>query len=179
MRAVAACDATAFASVVETHSTPLYRIAYRMLGDAAEAEDIAQEALLRLWTMQRAGAGTGRALGPGFTAWRQICALTDCDAANLAVMKRCPNVPMKRPALTHKWMKTGCALQPSPQLVNCPNASAPPLCSPITKICRTQAAADALDMKIKAFESLLLRARHALKAMLEDRNLLPAMAGGD
>ena len=35
--------------IVDRHLGPITRFAYRMLGDASEAEDIAQEAFLRLW----------------------------------------------------------------------------------------------------------------------------------
>ncbi len=41
-------DAAAFGELVERHQRSVYRLAYRMLGDAAEAEDVAQEAFLRL-----------------------------------------------------------------------------------------------------------------------------------
>ena len=49
MTRVRAGDAMAFRVLVEGHVGPLHRIAYRMIGDATEAEDLAQEALLRLW----------------------------------------------------------------------------------------------------------------------------------
>ena len=49
MTRIAGRDAVAFARVVDAHAAMLHRVAYRMIGDAAEAEDIAQEALLRLW----------------------------------------------------------------------------------------------------------------------------------
>jgi len=39
----------AFASLVETYQTPVYNICYRMLGDAQEAEDAAQETFWRAY----------------------------------------------------------------------------------------------------------------------------------
>jgi RNA polymerase sigma-70 factor (ECF subfamily) len=40
-------DADAWESLVRRHQEPVFRLAYLILGDAAEAEDIAQEAFLR------------------------------------------------------------------------------------------------------------------------------------
>lgn len=42
-------DHTAFAQLVDTYKQPVYNIAYRMLGNAAEAEDAAQEVFLRAY----------------------------------------------------------------------------------------------------------------------------------
>lgn len=49
MARAAAGDAAACRILHETHLPPTQCLALRMLGDAAEAEDIAQEAFLRLW----------------------------------------------------------------------------------------------------------------------------------
>lgn len=46
---VAGGDSDAFRTLVNMHLGPMLGIARRMLGDAAEAEDVAQEAMLRLW----------------------------------------------------------------------------------------------------------------------------------
>jgi RNA polymerase sigma-70 factor (ECF subfamily) len=43
-------DQQAFSRLVEMYQTPIFNLAYRMLGDPAEAEDAAQEAFLRAYT---------------------------------------------------------------------------------------------------------------------------------
>ncbi len=43
-------DTTAFTRLVEAYQKPVYNLAYRMLGDSAEAEEAAQEAFLRAYT---------------------------------------------------------------------------------------------------------------------------------
>jgi RNA polymerase sigma-70 factor (ECF subfamily) len=43
-------DQTAFGSLVLAYQTPVYNLAYRMLGNAKEAEDAAQEVFLRVYT---------------------------------------------------------------------------------------------------------------------------------
>ena len=40
-------DHSAFSSLVETYQTPVYNLAYRLLGNQLEAEDAAQEAFIR------------------------------------------------------------------------------------------------------------------------------------
>ena len=46
---VARGDGSAAKEVVDRHLASVTRFAFRMLGDAAEAEDVAQESFLRLW----------------------------------------------------------------------------------------------------------------------------------
>jgi len=43
-------DQDAFACLVEAYQTAVYNLAYRMLGNAVEAEDAAQEAFLKAYT---------------------------------------------------------------------------------------------------------------------------------
>jgi len=42
-------DRAAFGRLVEAYQTPVYNLAYRLLGDPSEAEDAAQEAFLRAY----------------------------------------------------------------------------------------------------------------------------------
>ncbi len=42
-------DEAAFTRLVETYQTPIYNLCYRMLGEAGEAEDAAQETFLRAY----------------------------------------------------------------------------------------------------------------------------------
>lgn len=55
-----ASDATAFRELVARHIAVVAGLARRMLRDEAEAEDVAQEAMLRLWR-----SAAGLELGPG------------------------------------------------------------------------------------------------------------------
>ena len=56
-------DADAFRLLVERHSRPLFRLAYRMTGNESDAEDVVQETLLRAYRQlgkfdERASFGT-------------------------------------------------------------------------------------------------------------------------
>ena len=46
-------DQAAFGRLVVAYQTPVYNLAYRMLGDAGEAEEAAQETFLRAYTHLR------------------------------------------------------------------------------------------------------------------------------
>ena len=50
VRRARAGDETAFTALVETYQTAIYNLCYRMLGEAGEAEDAAQETFLRAYT---------------------------------------------------------------------------------------------------------------------------------
>jgi RNA polymerase sigma-70 factor (ECF subfamily) len=60
-RAVAAGDAAAFRVVVDALGGALFRLLARMLGDAAAAEDVLQDVLLRAFQAMRAGRFDGGA----------------------------------------------------------------------------------------------------------------------
>jgi RNA polymerase sigma-70 factor (ECF subfamily) len=56
-------DADAFRALVERHSRPLFRLAFRMTGNQHDAEDVVQESFLRAWRQlgkfdERASFGT-------------------------------------------------------------------------------------------------------------------------
>ena len=50
MSAIAGGDLDAFGEIVVRYQTPMYRAALRLLGRGDDAQDVAQEAFLRLWT---------------------------------------------------------------------------------------------------------------------------------
>ena len=57
-------DRQAFAELVNQQQAFIYNLAYRLMGEAEEARDLAQEALLRVWQMLPSFRGEAR-----FTTW--------------------------------------------------------------------------------------------------------------
>lgn len=65
LQRIAASDEVAFRSLVERHVDRAYGLALRILRNAADAEDVAQDAMLKVWT-QRGNWQVGRAR---FSTW--------------------------------------------------------------------------------------------------------------
>lgn len=166
MARIAARDAAAFRVAVDGHASRAHRIAYRMLADPAEAEDIAQETMLRLWDH----AGKWRPGGPGIAAWTTRVASNLCldrlrkrrFASDEAVPERADETPLADAAIEadQARARTVAAVHALPE-----RQRAAIVLTYYEELTNSAAAA-ALDMNIKAFESLLLRARTALKVAL-------------
>jgi RNA polymerase sigma factor (sigma-70 family) len=166
MARVALRDGAAFRTLIDAHGARPHRIAYRMLGDASEAEDIAQEALLRLWNQ----APKWQAGGAGVSAWLGRVATNLCldrlrrrkFASDEAVPEHADDAPGADEAMDEARLRarTVAAVQALP------DRQRAAIILTYYEEHSNMAAAGALDMNIKAFESLLLRARTALRAAL-------------
>lgn len=166
MARVALRDGAAFRLLIEAYAMRPHRIAFRMLGDAAEAEDVAQEALLRLWNQ----AVKWQAGGAGVSAWLGRVATNLCldrlrrrkFASDEAVPERADDTPGADEQMDEERLRarTVAAVQALP------DRQRAAIILTYYEEYSNMAAAEALDMNIKAFESLLLRARTALRKAL-------------
>ena len=78
------------------HAPRVFRLARRMLGDGAEAEDVTQEAMLRLWRLApdwQAGRG---ALATWLYRVTATSASTGCAGGGRPASTRCPRSPTRR-----------------------------------------------------------------------------------
>lgn len=168
MMRVARRDAAAFRTIIEAHAAALHRIAYRMIGDATEAEDLAQEALTRLWQH----AGRWQAGGAGVAAWLTRVTMNLCldrlrrrrFGSDAAVPERTDDTPLppERIEAEQQRQRVVAAIAALPD-----NQRAAIVLTYYEDHANARAAA-IMAMNIKAFESLLLRARTALKRALAD-----------
>src|SRR5215217_8910479 len=62
---VEASDSEAFATLYDRHNRPAFSLAYRMMGERQAAEDLAQDAFLKVWR----GAGSYRAERGSVRTW--------------------------------------------------------------------------------------------------------------
>jgi RNA polymerase sigma factor (sigma-70 family) len=159
-------DAAAFRVVVDSHARVLHRIAYRMIGDATEAEDLAQEALTRLWQH----AGRWQAGGSGIGAWLTRVTMNLCldrlrrrrFASDEAVPERADDAPLATALIEAEEQRQRVVAA----IAALPDNQRAAIVLTYYEDQPNAAAAESLTMNIKAFESLLLRARGALKRAL-------------
>jgi len=157
-------EKTAFAILVRRHTTRFYRVAYRFTGNRSEAEDIVQEAFLKLWERPLMWQIDKNA---AFTTWFYRVVVNLC----LDHKKK------KRPSLmtddtwvmdereTHeetllheekqRWLATQIAALPERQRM------ALNLC--FYEEVSNQDAAKMMGIRLKALQSLLMRAKKTLK----------------
>lgn len=177
MLRIAERDAVAFGRVVEANVERLHRIAYRMIGDATEAEDVAQESLLRLW----AGADNWRAGQAGIAAWLNRVTVNQCldrlrrrrFGSDDEVPERADDAPLADETMDAERLRA-LTLAAIGALSERHRAA---IVLTYYEELPNAAAAETLEMNVKAFESLLLRARTALRAELTRRGLAAADGG--
>ncbi len=163
MARVAARDADAFCALAERHGPLPYRIAWRMTGDAAEAEDLAQEALLRLWDK----APQWRAGGSGVAAWLTRVAmnlsLDRLRGRRFASGEPVPERADEAPLADEEIEAEQAAAAVRDCIAALPERQRAAIVLTYYEDVPNRTAAEMLEMNLKAFESLLFRARAALR----------------
>ena len=169
-------DPQALREVIALHAGPLHRMAYRMLGDAQEAEDIVQEAMLRLWDhaprlAARHPVGSASASGLKLGGWLMRV------ATNLAIDRiragrrfaggEVPDQADDGPLADAQIEADQAMLSARALIAALPDRQRAAIVLTYYEELPNAAAAEALDMNIKAFESLLHRARTSLRAAYE------------
>lgn len=146
----------------------LTALAARMLGDASEAEDVAQESLIRAWRQ----APVWRFGEARFDTWLHRVAMNLCRDR---LRRRRPGDASDLEALvdTGPAPDRGLEARDVGQRVAAAMASLPPRQREALVLCHYQElgnieAAAALGISVEALESLLSRGRRALRAALSD-----------
>jgi RNA polymerase sigma factor (sigma-70 family) len=166
MARVAARDAEAFRTLADRHGALPHRIGYRMTGDANEAEDIAQEAFLRLWDK----APRWRPGGAGVAAWLTRVSM-NLSLDRLRRRRFVSDLPV--PERADEGVAADEAIEQNQALAavrtciaGLPERQRAAIVLTYYEELPNRAAAEMLNMNLKAFESLLLRARSAVRGGL-------------
>lgn len=172
MARLAARDADALRQVVANHAQPAHRIAWRMLGEASEAEDVVQEALLRLWQQ----AGKWKPGGKGIAPWLSRVTANLCidrmRKSRPATGVELPEQIDDSPGADRLLQEGKIRMLTHRALLDLPDRQRAAIVLTYFEDQANSDAAQMLDMNIKAFESLLLRARKALRKRLAERGLV-------
>ncbi len=167
MAQVADGDGAACRVLVERHLGPVTAFARRLLGNRADAEDVAQETFLRLW----AKAGDWRPGGAQLTTWLHQVALNLCRDRGrrrpMAPLDAVPDTADPQPLPAAAVQRREVAARVERALAALPQRQRAAIV-----LCHHQGlgnaeAAAVLGIGVEALESLLARGRRALRRTLE------------
>jgi RNA polymerase sigma-70 factor, ECF subfamily len=163
MIAVQRGDQAAFAVIVQRHHGRLYGLAWRVLNDAAAAEDVVQDAMLKLWT----GADKFAPERGMLSAWLKRMVVNQCldrrralrpvDSLDV-VAEVADDLPLADTVLDQRHLGRAMAQMPPRQRAA--------LALFYMEGHSMADVADHLETNTKSVESLLSRGRAALRALL-------------
>ncbi len=171
---IAARDHAAMRVATDRHAAMVWRVAFRMLGDAAEAEDIAQESLLKLWNH----ADRWQPGSAGIAPWLKKVTVNQCldrlrrkrFASDEEVPEREDETPLADRQI--EVVETGQAVKDCIEAL--PDRQRAAVILTYYEEAPNQGAAETMEMQLKAFESLLFRARASLRGCVERKGVLGA-----
>lgn len=171
MARIVSRDHSAMRLATNRHAGMVWRIAYRMLGDQTEAEDVAQESLLRLWHH----ADRWQAGGPGIGAWLSKVATNQClDRLRRKRFKSDEEVPERideAPLADTQMLADETQVAVKHCIEALPERQRAAVILTYYEETPNQLAAEILEMQLKAFESLLFRARSSLRDCVERKGI--------
>lgn len=167
---IAKREEAAFREVIGEHSPILHRIAYRMIGDEQEAEDIVQEAMLRLWdNALKLSQNAQGSINLG--AWlKRVTVNLALDRIRLAKRIAGNEVPEQKdgaPLSDAQIVESEQVSLARTMIKQLPEKQRAAIVLTYYEEMPNSEAAEAMDLNIKAFESLLYRARTALRNAYE------------
>lgn len=172
MARVAAGDAAAFGRLTQRHTPMVYGLAWRLLGDGAEAEDVVQEAFVKLWVNAKGWAPSGGGLG----GWLRRIATNACldrlrkrrFVSDEAIPERADEAPRGEEALDAARRQQAVAAA----ILALPERQRAAIVLTYHEGVPNAEAAAILGIGVKALESLLVRARQALTRALSGQGLI-------
>jgi RNA polymerase sigma-70 factor (ECF subfamily) len=170
-------DAAAFEQIVERHLPMLHALAWRMLGDPGEAEDVVQESLVKLWVNAKGWQPSGGGLG----AWLRRIATNACldrlrkprTLSDDSLPERADETPLADALIDAERRRT--AVQAA--ILALPDRQRAAIVLTYHEGVSNVEAASILGIGVKALESLLVRARQSLSQQLARQGLLEGAQG--
>jgi len=164
-------DEAATRMLVSAKLPRILALARRMLGDAAEAEDIAQETFLRAWRQ----AARWRPGAARFDTWLHTVALNLCRdrmrRRRETAMPDVPEVPDPAPPADAVLDETAQARTVQDAIAALPERQREALILVHYQDLTNIAAAAAMEISVEALESLLARGRRSLRATFAARDM--------
>jgi RNA polymerase sigma-70 factor (ECF subfamily) len=165
-------DAAAFARIVDRHLPMLHALAWRMLGDASEAEDVVQESLVKLWVNAKGWQPAGGGLG----AWLRRIATNACldrlrkprPLSDEGLPERADDSPPADVMIDAERRRA--AVQAA--ILTLPERQRAAIVLTYHEGISNVEAASILGIGVKALESLLVRARQGLSQQLMRQGLI-------
>lgn len=178
--AVAQGDARAFDLLVKRHLKRVYNIAYGMVYNPADAQDVAQDAMMRVWMY----APSWRAGESAVTTWLHRIAVNCCydflrkKSRQPQGSEMLPDIQDMRTDTESDYAEAEKKKRLRAMLRSLPERQriAVTLCY-LDEMSNAQAAS-VMGVHIKALEALLVRARKSLRPMLETLDLGDGNDGG-
>jgi RNA polymerase sigma-70 factor (ECF subfamily) len=178
MARIAAGDADAFRRLVSRHTPMVHAIGWRMLGDAAEAEDVVQETFVKAWVNAKGWTPAAGGLG----AWLRRISTNLCldrlrrtrPMTGEALPERVDEAPHADVVIDAERRRA--AIAASVQAL--PDRQRAAIVLTYYEGASNAEAASTLGIGVKALESMLVRARQALTESLSAKGLL-VRGGGE
>ncbi|WP_417465610.1 sigma-70 family RNA polymerase sigma factor [Kordiimonas sp.] len=174
---VANADRTAFGMLVDRHALRYRALAFRYLGDVALAEDLVQEAFVKLWTHARKfDADKAR-----FTTWFHRVVVNRClDEKRRKKPEALPeeyDQPDDSPSVEHDMIEADGNASVARALETLSGRQRMAITLSYFDGLSNAEAADVMKLNLKAYESLLVRARGKLREILiaEKQQLFEAL----
>jgi RNA polymerase sigma-70 factor (ECF subfamily) len=160
-------DERAYRALVDRHLRRILALARRMTGNAAEAEDVAQEAFIRAW-QKASGWRRGEAQ---FSTWLYRVVVNLCldrrRRKPFAPIEAAGDPPDPAPGAELRLVEDERSRIVAEELRALPDRQRAALVLSYYEELSNAAAADVLGISISALESLLVRARRALRERLD------------
>lgn len=170
-------DHGAFSELTRRHFDPVYRVAWRVLGGPSDAEDVTQEAFIKLW-QSPSSLRDGKAIRAWLMRVASNLAIDRMRRKQPLIVEQVPDIADHGPKADGVLARSQIAVNIDAAIAGLPDRQRIALVMTYFEHMSNRQTADVLDLTVDAVESLLSRARRNLKSQLADdwRDMLDELA---